>query len=425
MTDSALAFVATNDLVAVTRGRALPLHELSPTSGVGWVPANLAINSFGRLMEPNPFGALGDLRLLPDMASRAALPLPSGNCDMFLADQTQPDGTPWECCPRSILKKALDRLAEDHGLSIMAAFEHEFALVDEHGKPEGPGAFTLSGLIGGEPFGAAARRSLSEAGVRWENWLPEFGPGQFEVTLAPEPALRAADCAIITREIIRTVAASHNKRATFAPLLHPDAVGNGVHVHLSLWRDGDPVTYDPSGRGGLSDVAQAASAGILDHAAGMLMWTAPSHISALRLTPHRWSAAGSFVGLQNREALIRVAAVPAGFDPSEAYNLEFRAADATANPYLVMAVLVHAICDGIGRGLTLDSVLIGHIDDEEFNALPVDLAGAITAFNNDDIARGWFPANLVEVALAVRQGELETLRGLDMQERCQAYVERY
>jgi glutamine synthetase len=88
-------------------------------------------------------------------------------------------------------------------------------------------------------------------------------------------------------------------------------------------------------------------------------------------------------------------------------------------------VLVHAICDGIGRGLTLDSVLIGHIDDEEFNALPVDLAGAITAFNNDDIARGWFPANLVEVALAVRQGELETLRGLDMQERCQAYVERY
>jgi len=97
MTESPIAFVATNDLVAHTRGRSLPLSELSEASGVGWVPADLAINAFGHLVEPNPFGALGDLRLIPDMSSRAPLPLPLGTCEIFLADQTLPDGTPWEC----------------------------------------------------------------------------------------------------------------------------------------------------------------------------------------------------------------------------------------------------------------------------------------------------------------------------------------
>lgn len=425
MTDSPLAFIATNDLVAMTRGRALPLADLSATSGVGWVPADLAINAFGHLIEPNPFGALGDLRLIPDMTSRTPLPSPSGPIEMFMADQTLPDGTPWECCPRSILKSAVRRLEDDHDLSIMATFEHEFALVDPQGKPEGPGAFTLAGLISGEPFGFDARHALSTAGINWENWLPEYGPGQFEVTVAPDPALRAADVAVLTREIIRTVANLHGRRATFAPLLHPDVTGNGVHVHLSLWKDGVPVTYDPNGQAGLSTIALSASAGILDHAAAMLMWTAPSHVSALRLTPHRWSAAGSFVGLHNREALVRVSSVPPGSDPAHAYNLEYRAADATANPYLVLAVLIHAVCDGLDRRLSLDSVMTGHIDDEEYTALPIDLACAIAAFDKDEIARGWFPTDLIETALAVRKGEWETVKGLDLPGRCRAYAERY
>ncbi|MDA2989498.1 MAG: glutamine synthetase family protein [Actinomycetota bacterium] len=425
MTDSMLAFVVTNDLVAHTRGRALPLSELSETAGVGWVPADLAINAFGHLIEPNPFGALGDLRLIPDMNTGIPLPLPSGTCRMFLADQTLPDGTAWECCPRSTLKGALRRLADDHGLSIMAAFEHEFTLLNQEGEPKGQGAFTLGGLIDGEPFGADARQALTAAGIKWENWLPEYGPGQFEVTVAPEPGLRAADTAVLTREVVRTVAKMNSQRATFAPLIHPDAVGNGVHVHLSLWREGSPVTHDSSGLAGLSDLAQSASAGILEHAAAMLMWTAPSHVSALRLAPHRWSAAGSFVGLHNREALLRVSAIPPGSDAALAYNIEYRAADATANPYLVLAVLVHAMCDGLDRNLPLDSVMTGHIDDEQFTRLPVDLAGAIEAFDRDATARVWFSSDLVDTALAVRRGEWEAVAELDVPARCLAYAERY
>ncbi len=423
MSDDRLAFIATNDLVALTRGRGLPSADLSMTSGVGWVPADLAINSFGHLIEPNPFGALGDLRLIPDPDTQCSFPMPSGDIDLYLADQTLPDGSAWECCPRTNLKQALARLSADHGLSLTVAFEHEFALLDTTDMPAGPGAFTIGGLTAGEPFGSRARRNLSVAGIEWENWLPEYGPGQFEVTVKPSDALRAADVAVVTREIIRESARQEGLRATFAPLLDPNAVGNGVHVHMSLWRDDEQMTFDASGPAGLSPMASQACAGILTHAAGLLAWTAPSRVSFLRLTPHRWSAAGAFVGLRNREALLRVSPMAPGDEAGRTFNIEYRAADATANPHLVLAALVHAMCDGLERAASIDRVLTGHIDDEVFDPLPPTVDAAQDAFLADEIARSWFADDLVTTAAAVRRGEEENLAGLSDAERCRAYAE--
>jgi glutamine synthetase len=425
VTDDRLAFVATHDLVAHTRGRALPADDLVMTSGVGWVPADLAINAFGHLVEPNPFGALGDLRLMPDPSSRASFPTPGGDVDFYLADQTHPDGTPWECCPRTNLKHALDRLERDHGLTLMVAFEHEFALLDAAGETRGPGAFTLEALTTGEPFGARTRESLRRAGIDWENWLPEYGPGQFEVTVKPTAALRAADVAVLTREIVRESARGSGQRATFAPLLNPQAVGNGVHVHVSLWRGDEPVTHDPAGIAGLSPLASQACAGILAHAASLLAWTAPSPVSFLRLTPHRWSAAGAFVGLHNREALLRVSPMSPGDTTGRTFNIEYRAADATASPYLTLAVIVNAMCEGLDSSASIDRVLSGHIDDERYDPLPPSVEAAQAAFLADDVARGWFAEDLITTAIAVRRGEEEHLAGLSDAERCRAYSEVY
>ncbi|MBM3690285.1 MAG: glutamine synthetase [Actinobacteria bacterium] len=423
MSDDRLAFVATNDLVALTRGRGLPSADLSVTSGVGWVPADLAINSFGHLVEPNPFGALGDLRLIPDPKTKCAFPLPGGDVDFYLADQTLPDGSPWECCPRTNLKQALARLLADHRLSLTVAFEHEFALLDATDRQAGPGAFTIGGLTAGEPFGSRARRNLNGAGIEWENWLPEYGPGQFEVTVRPSDALRAADAAVLTREIIRESARQEGLRATFAPLLDPNAVGNGVHVHMSLWRDGQQMTFDVSGPAGLSPSASQACAGILTHTSALLAWTAPSRVSFLRLTPHRWSSAGAFVGLHNREALLRVSPMVPGDTVGRTFNIEYRAADATANPHLVLAALVHAMCDGLERAAPIDRVLTGHIDDEVFDPLPPTVDAAHEAFLADEIAQSWFADDLVTTAAAVRRGEEEHLAGLSEAERCRAYAE--
>jgi glutamine synthetase len=421
------AFIAVNDLVAITRGRSLPKSELNPKSGVGWVPADLALNAFGALADPNPFGALGDLRLIPDMSTKAVF---SGkdfgrDIEVYLADQHTMNGEPWECCPRTSLKHAISRLKNDHGLEVVASFEHEFVAKRCDGSALPGSAFGLDAMLAAEPFGSEVWDACIAAGIELENWLPEYGSGQFEITMTPQDALKASDHAVILKEIVRHVAGENQLRASFVPLPHPDSVGNGVHVHLSLTRNGKPVTYDPNGKAGLSKVAETAFAGVLDHAAGILAWTAPSQVSALRLTPHRWSAGGICIGRQNREALLRICPIPSGSDPNKIFNIEFRAADATANPHLVMSCLVNAMCDGLDRGLQIENIVDDHIDNAQVPPLPATLKEAIAAFKSDAVMNSWFAKDLIDTHLSIRDSEEKTLAGLDNPAKCARYAEVY
>jgi len=421
------AFIAVNDLVALTRGRSLPKSELNQNSGVGWVPADLALNAFGALADPNPFGALGDLRLIPDMSTKAVFrgKKYGRDVEVYLADQHTMDGKPWECCPRSLLKKALERLKKDHGLEAIASFEHEFVTKNADGTSLQSSPFGLDGMLVTEPFGSEVWDACVAAGIELENWLPEYGAGQFEVTVTPQNALKAADQAVLLKEIVRHVARENDLRATFVPLPHPAGVGNGVHVHLSLRKNGKPVTYDKAGKAGLSTVAESAFAGILDHAEGILAWTAPSQISSLRLTPHRWSAGGICIGRQNREALLRICPIPSGSDPNKIYNVEYRAADATANPHIVMACLVNAMCDGLDRKLEIDHIVDDHIDNVDVPPLPTSLNQAIEAFKANKTMNSWFAQDLIDTHLGIRLSEEVTLFGLDNPDKCARYAAIY
>lgn len=421
------AFIAVNDLVALTRGRSLPKSQLNPNSGVGWVPADLALNAFGALADPNPFGALGDLRLIPDLDTKAVF---TGsqfgrNVEIYLADQYTMDGQPWECCPRSTLKKAIARLKNDHGLQVKASFEHEFIAKKSDGTALEGSPFGLDGMLVTEPFGSDVWSQCEAAGIELENWLPEYGSGQFEITMTPQQALKACDQAVMLKEIVRHVARENNLKASFVPLPHPDSVGNGVHVHLSLTRDGNPVTYDSAGKAGLSREAELAFAGILKHAMGILAWTAPSQISALRLTPHRWSAGGICIGRQNREALLRICPIPHGSDPNKVYNIEYRAADATANPYLVMASLIFAMCEGLDQKLEIENIVDDHIDNVDVPRLPENLDAAISAFQSDQVMKLWFAKDLIDTHLGIRKSEERALSGLDDPAKCARYTEIY
>ena len=421
------AFIAVNDLVAITRGRSLPKSELNPTSGVGWVPADLALNAFGALADPNPFGALGDLRLIPDLTTKAVFRGKEYGRDVeiYLADQYTMDGKPWECCPRSNLKIAIERLRNDHGLEVGASFEHEFVTKREDGSSLPGSPFGLDSMLASEPFGSEVWDACVAAGIELENWLPEYGAGQFEVTMTPQGALTACDHAVILKELIRHVARENKLHATFVPIPHPDAVGNGVHVHISLTKNGKPFTYDPNGKAGLSSVAESAFAGVLDHAEGILAWTAPSQISALRLTPHRWSAGGICIGRQNREALLRICPIPSGSDPNKIFNVEYRAADATANPYLVMSCLINAMSDGLDRDLKIDQIVDDHVDNVDVPQLPATLNDAIAAFNANSVMQTWFAKDLIDTHLGIRASEEKTLAGLDGAAKCARYNEAY
>lgn len=427
---SALAFVATCDLVAMVRGRALPRAALlSSGTGVGWVPADLALSAFGGIAEPNPFGALGDLRLLPDVSTEVLLPpavVGSDPLHLFLATQTNLDGTPWECDPRASLQAAIAKLEKSSGLSVMASFEHEFTLRGIDGSHLTGNPFSLGALRVAEPFGSQLLAALAVAGYEIENWLPEYGVGQFEITLKPVGALMAADRAIILREIVREVARANSLRASFVPLQSISSVSNGVHVHLSLWRDGVPVTYEPGADGDISPIAANAFAGILEHAESLLAWTAPSQISFLRLRPHRWSSGSICIAKQNREALLRICPVVqfGRADPAHSFNVEYRAADATANPWLVLAGIIEAMVDGLERKCDLPKVLVGEV--EGFGRrLPLSLDEAITAFSLDSTAANWFAPNLVATHLGIRAAESNAMVGLNDDEKCARYSSVY
>lgn len=426
-----LTVIATCDLASITRGRGVRGEDAAARhrGGVGWVPANLALTTFGPIATPNPFGSLGDLRLLPVEATRVRLPALGDRpaTDLVLGDLVHPDGWPWACCPRRALIDAAERLRERTGLTLKVAFEQEVALVGI--DPAAP--FSIEAFRLAEPFGSRLMETLAANGLAPENWLPEYGHGQYELTLEPADPVTAADRAILSRAIVRDLAAAHGLRAVFSPLVRPDAVGNGTHIHLSLWdRDGRPVTLD---RETLepSAVMGRFAAGVLAHAGALIGWTAPSAISSIRLRPHRWSAGAAFFGRQNREALLRLCPLPTlgGAPPLHAANVEYRAADATANPWLALAALILAGTDGIVRELPAPPVIDGEIDtlDDAARArlgitdLPGDLAAALGAIEADAVARGWFAPDLVTTHLAVRRAELAMLEGATDTEACERY----
>lgn len=428
--DPGSVFVATCDLVAQVRGRAVPATAESNTlaTGLGWVPADLALTSFGGIAEDNVFGAAGDLRLLPDPATAIDVP-PVGDAPatrLMLADLVELDGDAWSCCPRTFLREALAELRDQFGLSVWASFEHEFTLTGTGGHAP----FSWSAARAAEPFGTHLLALLQAAGLEPENWLPEYGPGQFEITLRPADGLRAADRAILLRELIRDLARHHDRVASFAPLRDPSGVGSGVHVHLSL-RDanGRPTLFDPSRPGRLSPVGARFAAGILTHARALTAITAPSPVSALRLAPHRWSAAAAFLAERHREALLRIAPT-AGFggaDEAASFNLEYRAADATANPWLVLGALVRAGMAGLA-GTEEARVHPESVPEETvagLPALPASLEESLKALEGDAIASGWFSPELLATFVSVKRAELDALTDLDDTERCQRVADVY
>ena len=139
--DELVAFLYA-DVAGLTRGRAVPLHDLEQrvSTGVGWVPADQAITPLGPLGEPNPWGSLGDLRLVPDIATATRVDLWPGvpPLHFYLCDAVTLDGTAWEACPRALLKHALERLAAETKLTLVAGFEHEFMLHGHVDRPAPP-----------------------------------------------------------------------------------------------------------------------------------------------------------------------------------------------------------------------------------------------------------------------------------------------
>jgi glutamine synthetase len=425
------------DLGSIVRGRSVFSAELDEhlQAGVSWVPANHALTPLGPVAEPNPFGSTGDLRLLPDVDTRVRVAAGSGGSalELVLCDIVETDGRPWECCPRSFLRAALDELERELGARLVASFEHEFQLLLDT-PPALP--FTLDEQRRVEPFPTRVMGALVDAGVEPERFFAEYAAHQFEIPVAPAEGVASADRSVVLREVVREIARREGIRASFVPLLDPAQAGNGVHIHLSLV-DGDGVSllYDAARPAGLSELGASFAAGILRHARALSVLTAASPISGARLAPHRWSAGAMCLAQHNREALLRIPPVVAlaGADPSEQLHLEYRGADSSANPYLALAAILRAGLEGIRAGLPAPPMLDrdpAQLDAQEADrfgvgALPRTLDDALRALADDEIARGWMTPLLYDAYVSVKQAELGAARDVDLEELCRRYAAIY
>ena len=442
MSDGELVTLACCDLGAIVRGRSLPTAQLAGSfgAGVGWVPANHALTPLGPVAEPNPFGSTGDLRLLPDPDTHMRVEGEGGHSalELVLCDIVETDGRPWECCPREFLRESLRKLEDELGARVLASFAHEFQLVPAQ-DVEGPKAalpFSLEAQRLAEPFAARAMAALAHAGLEPERIFPEYAPHQFEIPLAPAEGIAAADRSVLFREVVREVARHQELRATFSALTDPAEAGNGVHIHLSLL-DGDrrSLLHDEQRPAGLSELGGRFAAGILRHARALTALTAPSPVSGARLQPHRWSAGAVCLADRNREALLRIPPLVslAGGDPAAQLHLEYRGADASANPYLALGALVRAGLEGVRAQLPTPPILDrdpAQLDTDEaerfgVGGLPTSLDDALQALLDDTTARAWMGPLLHDGYMSVKRAELDAARGVDLEELCARYAAIY
>ncbi|MDL4821160.1 glutamine synthetase family protein [Actinomadura opuntiae] len=420
------------DVSGVTRTKTVPVSRLehAATWGVGMSPVfDVFLLDDSIVSGRHAGGPVGDLRLHPDLdrlVPLAALP----GWAHAPANRYAQDGAVHPLDSRALLRREADRLAAG-GWTVKAAFEIEWAVSSTAGEftpaCHGPayGMTRVSELAG---YLRALLTALERTGVSVDQLHPEYAAGQYEVSVAAEDPVGAADTAVLVRETIRAVTLEHGMHASFSPKVVAGSVGNGGHVHLSLWQEdtGDgPANAMAGGTGpcAMTDAGQAFAAGILDRLPALLAIGAPSVASYLRLVPSHWAGAFACWGLENREAALRFVTGAHG-EQDRASNLEVKCFDGAANPYLALAALLAAGRSGLDAGLTLpDPVEVdpaGMTDGERaargVRPLPSTLADAVAVFEQDAVLRDALGEAVTDTVAAVRRGEVALFDGATPQE---------
>ena len=339
-----------------------------------------------------------DMYLYPDLDTFVILPWrpQHGKVARLICDIYRPDGTDFEGSPRYILKKVLEE-AKQLGYDFQVGTECEFFLFQtaEDGTPttnttERAGYFDLGPLDQGENARRDMVLTLEDMGFEIESSHHESAPAQHEIDLKYESALKAADQIMTFKFAVRTIAKRHGVHATFMPKPKYGVNGSGMHVNMSLMKDGKNCFFDASDPLGLSKEAYYFIGGILKHMKGMTVITNPIVNSYKRLVPGFEAPVYIAWSSKNRSPLIRIPAVK-----GEEIRVELRSPDPSANPYLVFAVCLRAglqgIKDKIEPPYSIDRNIFEMTKEErkekQIEALPANLKEAILQFENDDFIK--------------------------------------
>jgi glutamine synthetase len=436
----ALAIVDTS---GVTLVKCVPLHrfEEAVRFGVGLSPVfTVFLADDSITSSPHLGGPTGDTRLMPDPTAAVALAASPGWA-IAPVDQRDQEGEPYPGCPRTFARTMLDRLAGT-GLELRSGYEVEFFLGRrEPATPDGedppapahPGpAYSAIALAEVEPFATDLLRALEQQGTGAMQFHPEYSRGQLELSVPHRPGIAAADTNLVVRHTIRAVARAHGWTPSFAPVVFAGLVGNGAHLHLSLWKRGRNAFDGGDGPEGMTREAEAFTAGVLASLPALTAITCPAVISYQRLQPHRWSGPWACWGRENREAALRFVTGMVGSRP-EAANLEVKTIDPAANPYLALGAIVAAGIDGLERELSLPEPVLD--DPASLTAarrrslgvrqLPASLGAAIREMERSTVLREAMGEVLFEAFLATRRAERAAYESADPEVAVAAHRWRY
>lgn len=361
----------------------------------------------GSAIEGFPIEEDSEMYLYPDLNTFEIFPWrpQQGKVARLICDVYRQDGTPFENDPRYILKKVISQ-AREMGYEFQVGPECEFFLfhTDDHGLPttvshENARCFDLGPLDLGENARRDMVLTLEDMGFEIETSHHEAAPAQHEIDFRYDEALATADNMMTFKLVVKTIAKRHGLHATFMPKPKSGVNGSGMHVNMSLLRDGENVFADASDENGLSKEAYYFIGGIMKHMKAITLITNPIVNSYKRLVKDSdapchidWSANG-------RTTMIRIPA-----EKGEGTRIELRSPDPSANPYLAFAVCLAAGLDGIqNKILPPDS-------SKEKELLPGSLLEAVRAFEQDSLIQKVLGEELSNKYVTAKREEYQAFR---------------
>ena len=385
-----------------------------------------SIEGFVRIDESDQY-------LYPDLDSFAIFPWrPShGRVARLICDVHDPDGKPFVGDPRHVLKRALKR-AEEMGFDAFnVGPEAEFFLfqTDDEGKPttrtnDEAGYFDLGPLDHGEGTRREICMALEQMGFEIEASHHEVAQGQHEIDFKYAEALHAADNIMTFKLAVKTLAQRNGLHATFMPKPVSGAAGSGMHVNMSLFRDGKNAFYDEADPRHLSPLAYQFIAGLLGHVRGCCAVTNPLVNSYKRLVPGYEAPCHLAWSTGNRSALVRIP-TPRG----NSTRVELRSPDPACNPYLALAACLAAGLDGIEQQMTPPAPLTGNLyevgDASGIQRLPGSLEEAVRALEADSVITDALGAHVTEQYLAGKRRECRSYAAQVSQWELEQYLVAY
>jgi glutamine synthetase len=348
-----------------------------------------------------------DLFLYPDPSTLSILPWrpQQGRVIRFFCDIKHPDKRPFEGDTRNILKKAVER-AEKLGYVCKIGSECEFYLfeTDERGNPtdipyDKGGYLDIAPLDKGENVRREICLSLEQMGIQPESSHHEQGPGQNEIDFKYSDAITAADNFITFKSVVKAIASRNGLFASFMPKPIAHDSGSGLHINLSLSKNGFNIFRDDYIN---SSDAKSFIAGVLDKILDITAFANPTINSYARFGAFKAPKYVSW-SQQNRSQLIRIPA-----EKGEYSRMELRSPDPSCNPYITFALILHAGLDGVEKRLEIPKpinsnlyITTGH-ELENLIVLPQNLKDAL-----DFVARSSFVKNILEETMLDKYFEIK------------------